>query len=32
MRNDKVLKSDKDKNDIEKENDKMHVGSLRDIS
>lgn len=32
MRNDKILKSDKDKNDIEKENYKMHVGSLRDIS
>lgn len=32
MRNDKVLKNSKDKNDIEKENDKMHIGSLRDIS
>lgn len=32
MRNDKVLKSDKNKNDIEKEKDKMHVGSLRNVS
>lgn len=31
MRNDKVLKSGKDKNDIEKENDKMYVESLRNV-
>lgn len=31
MRNDKAMKRGKDQTDTEKDNDKMHAGSLRDI-